>query len=223
MSASPQADPLEVDPGEAAVEPQERSPAAVLAALRAGNRRYREGRGRHPHQAADDRAALVEEQRPIAAVLGCSDARVPVSVVLDQGLGDLFVVRVAGHALGDNVLASVHYAVEQLGVPVVLVLGHRGCGAVGLTVDAVRAGRDLSVPLLRDIAPAAQAAWAACPDDADDEARLCCANEDAVRRHAERTAERLRTDPVLARRIADGGLRVVPAVYDLASGGIDGL
>lgn len=223
MSSEVEVDAVEPDAGEAAVEPQERTPAAVLAALRAGNRRYRDGRGRHPHQAADDRAALLEAQRPIAVVLGCSDARVPVSVVLDQGLGDLFVVRVAGHALGDNVLASVHYAVEHLGVPVALVLGHRGCGAVGLTVDALRSGRDLSAPLLRDIAPAARAAWAAYPGDADDEARVRCVHEDAVRRHAERTAARLRTDPVLARRIADGRLQVVPAVYDLASGGIDGL
>ncbi len=216
-------DAAEPDAAEAAVEPQERTPAAVLAALRAGNVRYRQGHGRHPHQAADDRAALVEAQRPIAVVLGCSDARVPVSVVLDQGLGDLFVVRVAGHVLGDNVLASVHYAVEHLGVPVALVLGHRGCGAVGLTVDAVRDGRDLSAPLLRDIAPSAEAAWAACPGELDEDRRTRCASEDAVRRHAERTADRLRADPVLAQRIADGRLQVVPAVYDLESGDIDGL
>lgn len=193
-----------------------RSPGAVRAELRAGNARYREGRGRHPHQAAGDREALVDGQHPLAVVLGCSDARVPVSVVLDQGLGDLFVVRVAGHVLGENVVASVRYAVEQLGVSFALVLGHQGCGAVGLALDAVRDGADVEVPLLRDIAPSAVAAW-----DASD--GRAAAHEDAVRRHAERTAARLREDPVLAQRSADGRLQVVAAVYELSSGRIDGL
>lgn len=149
-------------------------------------------------------------------VLGCSDARVPVSVVLDQGLGDLFVVRVAGHVLGDNVVASVRYAVDQLGVPFALVLGHQGCGAVGMAVDAVHDGGPVDVPLLRDIAPTARAAW-------DLYVHRDAAHEDAVRRHADRTAERLRADPVLADRIASGRLAVVSAVDELASGRIDGL
>ena len=194
----------------------QRSPDAVRAALQAGNARYRDGRGRHPHQAAGDREALIDAQHPLAVVLGCSDARVPVSVVLDQGLGDLFVVRVAGHVLGDNVVASVRYAVQQLGVPFVLVLGHQGCGAVGMALDAVRDGGDVDVPLLRDVAPSARAAWTAC--DARD-----AAHENAVRLHAERTASLLREDPLLAERIADGRLQVVAAVYELASGRIDGL
>ncbi|MDR9391935.1 MAG: carbonic anhydrase, partial [Trueperaceae bacterium] len=199
------------------------TPVAVRAALRDGNRRYREGAGRHPHQAETDREALLGGQRPMAVVLGCSDARVPVSVVLDQGLGDLFVVRVAGHALGDNVRASVHYAVEQLGVPLALVLGHQGCGAVGATLDAVRDGGDLTAPLLRDVAPSAQAAWAGCPGAGTDAARYACAHEDAVRRHADATAARLRTDPVLAPHLAAGDLDVVSAVYELDTGRIDGL
>ena len=202
------------------VEPVERTPDAVRAALRAGNARYRAGRGRHPHQAAHDRAALLDGQRPIAVVLGCSDARVPVSVVLDQGLGDLFVVRVAGHVLGENVVASVRYAVERLGVPIALVLGHEGCGAVGLTLEAVERGEAPHGPLLGDIGPSAVAAWAACDGDPE---RRTCAHAGAVRLHAERTAARLREDPILAERIAAGRLQVVPAVYELASGRIDGL
>jgi len=200
------------------IEPAERTPAAVLAALRAGNARYVANRGRHPHQAPDDRAALIGDQRPIAAVLGCSDARVPPSVILDQGLGDLFVVRVAGHVLGDEVVASVRFAVVQLGVPVVLVLGHEGCGAVGLGLDAVRAGEDPTGPLIREIAPAARAAWSACGGE-----RRACALADAVRRHARGTAAALRDDALLAPRVAAGDLWIGSAVYRMDSGRVDAL
>ena len=200
------------------VEPAGRTPAAVLAALRAGNARYVANRGRHPHQAPDDRAALIRDQRPIAAVLGCSDARVPPSVILDQGLGDLFVVRVAGHVLGDDVVASVQYAVERLAVPVVLVLGHEGCGAVGLGLDAVHAGEDLTAPLIREVAPAARAALSACGARG-----RACALADAVGRHARGTAAALRDDAVLAPRIAAGELWIGSAVYRMDSGRVDAL
>jgi carbonic anhydrase len=200
----------------APVEPRDRTPAAVLEALRAGNARYRAGRPHHPHQGAGDREALLAGQRPIAAVVACSDARVPPSVVLDQGLGDLFVIRVAGHVLGENVVASVHYAVEHLGVPVVLVLGHEGCGAVGLAVDAVRDGGDEGVPLVRAIAPSAHEALRRCE-------HRDAAHDEAVGLHADATAAALRADPLLARHIAAGELAVAPAVYRMSSGRIDGL
>lgn len=200
------------------VEPAQRTPAAVLAALRAGNARYVANRGRHPHQAPDDRAALVRDQRPIAAVLGCSDARVPPSVILDQGLGDLFVVRVAGHVLGDDVVASVQFAVERLNVPVVLVLGHDGCGAVDLGLDVVRAGGETTAPLIREIAPAARAALAASGTE-----DRTCVLADAVRRHARATAAALRDDAVLAPLLGTGNLWIGSAVYRMESGRIDAL
>jgi carbonic anhydrase len=205
------------DPVEGPIEPRDRTPASVLEALRYGNARYLAGRPHHPHQGAADREALLAAQTPIAAVVACSDARVPPSLVLDQGLGDLFVIRVAGHVLGENVVASVHYAVQHLGVPVVLVLGHEGCGAVGLAVDAVAAGGDENVPLVRAIAPSARTALIACGAEGTE------AHDEAVRLHALATAERLRADPTLAARIADGGLWVGPAVYRMNSGRIDGL
>lgn len=200
------------------LEPRDRTPAAVLEALRAGNARYVGDRPRHPRQGARDREALIARQRPIAAVVGCSDARVPPSVVLDQGLGDLFAIRVAGHVLGDDVLASVRYAVEVLEVPVVLVLGHEGCGAVGLALDAVRDGRADDAPLVRQIAPSARAARSLCAVDSDLDP-----HDQAVRLHADATADALRADPLLARRIADGRLWIGPAVYRMSSGRIDGL
>lgn len=199
------------------VEPRDRTPDAVLDALRAGNARFRDGRMRHPHQDAARRTDLVAGQRPIAAVLSCSDSRVPPEAVLDRGLGDLFVVRNAGHVLGDDALASVRYAVVQLGVPVVLVLGHESCGAVGLALDAVRDGGDLGAPLIRSIASSARAALEASSGPAE------AAHRDAVERHAASTAARLRDDPAIAERIGDGRLRVAAGVYRMESGRIDEL
>ena len=101
----------------------------ALERLVAGNRRFAEGR---PSQrfAAAEREASAGAQRPFATVIGCSDSRVPVEVVFDAGVGELFVVRTAGHTLAQASLASIRFAVEKLGTPLVLVLGHEDCGAV---------------------------------------------------------------------------------------------
>lgn len=112
------------------------NPEKGLAALVEGNRRYQAQRLTHPHQNAARRAALAAGQHPFAAVLSCADSRVPPEIVFDQGLGDLFVVRVAGNITDDVVLGSLEYAVEHLHVPLVVVLGHYKCGAV--TVPALR-------------------------------------------------------------------------------------
>jgi carbonic anhydrase len=91
----------------------------------------------HPHQDAERRAALVSEQRPFAVVFGCSDSRLAAEIIFDRGLGDLFVVRTAGHVVGPEVAASIEYGVSVLGVPLVVVLGHDSCGAVRAAYDAV--------------------------------------------------------------------------------------
>ncbi|MEX2502910.1 MAG: carbonic anhydrase [Trueperaceae bacterium] len=200
------------------IEPTDRTPAAVIEALIAGNARYAAGRLRHPHQAPRDREAQRTRHRPIAAIVACSDARVPPSVVLDQGLGDLFTVRIAGHVVGDDALASVHYAVQALEVPVVLVIGHRSCGAVGLALDALRSGGPTDGPLLRDIAAAARAAI-----DADPDGDRAAQHDDAVLRHADATAGRLAADRVVRARSRSGLLTVRAGRYDLASGRIEGL
>ncbi len=101
----------------------------ALRMLAEGNRRFAEGRGR-TGWTAEQRAASLDGQRPWAAVVACSDSRVPVEAVFDAGPGELFVVRTAGHVLAQASLASLRFAVESLGVPLVLVLGHEDCGAV---------------------------------------------------------------------------------------------
>ncbi len=110
-----------------------------------GNRRYAADDtpvGMHDHVAK--RRLTIAEQRPFAVVLGCSDARVPVEIVLNQSLGDLFVIRVAGNVLGDHVIGSVEYAIETFGCPLVMVLGHSNCGAVTAAVEAVVNGRPVA-------------------------------------------------------------------------------
>lgn len=186
------------------------TPAAALAALLGGNARFASGRAAHPRQDAEARNALTSGQRPIAAVLGCADSRVPPALVFDQGLGDLFTVRVAGHVLGADVRASLRFAVAELEVPLVMVLGHESCGAVGLAVDTLRAGGDVEVPLIRDIAPVARPLLAkAEPVQA------------AVWAHARATAQAVREDEVLAPLFAEGRLAVHAGVYRLATGRVE--
>ncbi|MBM0240002.1 carbonic anhydrase [Micromonospora sp. ATA32] len=116
------------------------TPERALAELHAGNRRFVTGASRHPNQDAGHRAAVADGQHPFAVIVGCSDSRLAAEIIFDRGLGDLFVVRTAGHTAGPEVLGSVEYAVTVLGTPLVVVLGHDSCGAVQAARDAVRTG-----------------------------------------------------------------------------------
>ncbi|MFJ5262622.1 carbonic anhydrase [Streptomyces sp. NPDC088387] len=102
----------------------------ALDTLLAGNRRFVDGDPQHPNQNAARRAALMPGQHPFAVVFGCSDSRLAAEIIFDRGLGDLFVVRTAGHVVGPEVLGSIEYGVGQLGCPLVVVLGHDACGAI---------------------------------------------------------------------------------------------
>lgn len=116
-------------------------PDGVLQDLLAGNRRFALGAGTHPHQTLHHRDELLNGQNPAAAVICCSDSRVPPEIIFDCGLGDLFVVRAAAHILDDAAAASLQYAVRHLGVEVILVLGHGDCGAIrGAMGDIVDSG-----------------------------------------------------------------------------------
>ncbi len=116
------------------------TPAQAWAALKDGNRRFVEGKPRHPSQDADRRAELVAAQHPTAVIFGCGDSRVAAEITFDQGLGDVFVVRTAGHVLDDSVTGSIEFATELLRVPLVVVLGHDNCGGLGATIDAIDNG-----------------------------------------------------------------------------------
>ncbi len=128
--------------GDAAASPldEQLTPQQAWEALRDGNQRFMAHRVDHPHQDADRRSRLTDGQRPHAVVLACSDSRVPVEIVFDQGLGDVFVIRTAGEITDLSVLASLEFAVDGLGVPLVVVLGHESCGAVAAAQKALNTG-----------------------------------------------------------------------------------
>ena len=162
---------------------------------------------------AAGRVANVKAQHPFAAVLSCSDSRVEPELVFDQGLGDIFVVRVAGNIADDDGLASLEYAVEHLGVPLVTVLGHSNCGAVQAAVSRLTEHAELPghlSELIKFIEPAVIAAQARHPSD------LVAA---AVEENVNLNVQRLKEDtPVLADALKSGKLGIRGGVYDLATG-----
>ena len=138
-------------PGATAQHPADSAPTVsgpeALARLKAGNQRFVASKLQHPRQDGKRRGELATSQHPFAIVLGCADSRTSPEVVFDQGLGDLFVLRVAGNVLNDETLGSIEYAVAHLGTPLILVLGHERCGAVKAAKETIAAkgeGRAIS-------------------------------------------------------------------------------
>lgn len=185
----------------------------ALALLHQGNARFVSGNAQHPHEGAQWRASIEGEQHPFAVVLGCSDSRVPPELIFDQGLGDLFVVRVAGNVVDVDVTASIEYAVDHLGTSLIVVMGHSGCGAVTATIDHFSdAGNEPAevVSLLYRIEPAV----IGLPADLPREERI----DRAVKRNIQLAARRLSRVPDLRRGIREGRLKVVGAYYDMHTG-----
>lgn len=189
----------------------------ALQKLIDGNRRFVDGRPAFPNRSAERRVALRHEQHPFAVILGCSDSRVPPEVVFDQGLGDLFVIREAGNVADDDTLGTVEYAVEHLHSPLVVVLGHQGCGAVTAAVGAVV--RDEAVEghvlhLVDDIAPAVMEVQGRAGDLVDE----------SIRANVRHVVRRLRASgPVLRSRDRRGEVRIVGCYYSLATGVVEWL
>lgn len=176
-----------------------------------GNERYRRGETR-AYGLSIDRDALVGEQRPIAAVLSCSDSRVVCEHLFDQGPGKLFVVRVAGNFLNADGLASIEFAVGVLGVQAVLVLGHSACGAVSAAIESLREGARLPGHL-PDLVSALREPVIRC-DGLEGELL-----SNAVRENVQMTVERLTAaEPVIASGVGSGAIRVVGGVFDLSTG-----
>ena len=181
----------------------------ALRELAAGNRRWRTYCERHPDETPAVRQSLTTGQHPFAVILGCIDSRVPPELVFDQGLGDLMTVRTAGEVLDEAVLGSVAYGVLELGIPLVMVLGHQSCGAVKAAVQADLSGDELPahIQYLADqIAPNIDRTK---QGDARIDATID-ANIRAVR-------SRLAAEPDLAAKIATGELAVVGARYELTT------
>ncbi len=193
---------------------------AALQKLKAGNDRYRAARQAHPHQSSRWRASLSEGQNPFALVLGCADSRVPPELIFDQGLGDLFVVRVAGNILDDVVLGSVEYAAMHLDVALAVVLGHANCGAVTATVKDT--ATDGHLPFIAEaITPALAAGRAAGTLPLGDDAAVVDQAARANARHV--AAELAASEPLLSGLTTTGKFMVLPAYYDLDTGGVEWL
>ncbi|MBL8497039.1 carbonic anhydrase [Nitrosomonas sp. JL21] len=128
---TPSSNPINVENA----EPYPRNASEALARLKDGNRRFMDDRPRHAHENISWRSLLVETQRPFATILGCSDSRVPPELIFDAGFGELFTIRLAGNIISEDVIGSLQYAVVHLHIPLIVVLGHEGCGAVTATVE----------------------------------------------------------------------------------------
>jgi carbonic anhydrase len=190
-------------------------PDEVLSRLLEGNKRFMRGQTTDPRRKPEDFAKLAEGQTPLAVIVGCADSRVPPEILFDQGVGDLFVVRVAGNVIsgaGATVKGSIEYAVAELNVSLVMVLGHTQCGAVKAAVKHISADDTLPgaiAELVNTIKPAVVKAKGQTGD----------VLETAIRANVAIGVERLKSlKPVLAGPVKQGRLKVVGGVYDLGSG-----
>lgn len=187
--------------------------ASVLDELKAGNQRYISGQFIHPHESLSRRQELAAGQQPHAIFLTCADSRVAPEIVFDQGLGDLFDVRVAGNVAGDDEIASMEYAAEHLHTPLIVVMGHQKCGAVSAAVEG--GARDGHLPaLMKAIQPAVNQAKSMKGDLV----------ENAVQINVENIVAQLRASkPILAELVEHGKLQIVGAVYSLDTGKVSWL
>jgi carbonic anhydrase len=187
----------------------------VLRDLQDGNRRFVSGQAVAPRRRPEEWTALAAGQSPAAVIVGCSDSRVPPEIVFDQGVGDLFVVRVAGNIVGDpgfKVKGSIEYAVAELGASLIVVLGHTGCGAIKAAIAHAGGGAPLpgSIgPLVEALRPAVREARRQSGDLLDN----------AIRANVSLGVERLRRlPPIVAPAVKQRTLAVVGGIYDLATG-----
>jgi carbonic anhydrase len=183
-------------------------PDAAIAELTAGNARHAQHQYQHPHETLARQIELIKAQSPEAEVLSCSDSRVPPEIIFDQGLGDLFVIRVAGNVASDTEIGSLEYGAEHLHIPLLVVLGHESCGAV---TAAVQAGApEGHIATLVDLIKPAIEKSRGMPGDAV---------SNTVRTNVQMIVQNLRkSTPVLSELVAEGKLKIVGAVYSLETG-----
>ena len=208
-------------------------PTEAISRLKQGNERYTRGNPQHPHESIDERTRLAtnsyenaslifpdmtkrreelaKSQHPFAVVLGCSDSRVPPEIVFDQGLGDLFVLRVAGNVIDDHSLGSIEYAVDHLAVRLIVVLGHQRCGAVKAAKETIAAKGEAPAHIQSLVTAIQPAVDATAKGDL----------EATVRENAKNVVQALRSSaPVLKAKVDSGELKVVGAYYSLDTGSV---
>ncbi len=181
---------------------------SALAELKAGNEHHARHQYQHPHENAARQRELTEGQHPHAEVLSCADSRVPPEIIFDQGLGDLFVVRVAGNVATDTEIGSLEYGAEHLGIPLLVVLGHERCGAVTAAVEGGPPEGHIAA-LVTLIKPAVEKSRGLPGDPV----------ANAVKTNVELVVRQLRlSTPILSELVAHGKLKIVGGVYSLETG-----
>src|SRR5437762_4869621 len=213
-------------------------PAEAMSRLKEGNGRYTSGNQQHPHESSEERtyvatnsyenagmvflgitsaeaakrrAELTKSQHPFAVIVSCSDSRVPPEIVFDQGLGDLFVLRVAGNVLDDHSLGSIEYAVDHLAVRLIVVLGHQRCGAVKAAKETIAAKTKAPAHIQSLVTAIQPAVEATLKDDL----------EATVEANVKNVTQALRSSgPILKPKVDSDELKVVGAYYSLDTGSV---
>ena len=195
------------------------TPDQALERLREGNRRFVADQPAQVDISTRRRLELAKGQRPFAALVGCADSRVGPEHLFGAGLGELFIVRTAGNYLDDAGFGSIAFAVAQLGVPLIVVLGHEQCGAVAAASAVVADNAQLPPALTRMVQPILPAAIDAQARHREGEDPVAL----ALHRNVRRVVAGLReaSDPIIGDPVRSGKVKVVGAYYDLATGGVE--
>jgi carbonic anhydrase len=188
------------------------NPVTAWKSLKEGNERFVAGQPQHPSQSVKHRASLANGQTPTVALFGCGDSRVAAELIFDQGLGDMFVVRTAGHVIDSAVLGSIEFAVAVLGVPLIVVLGHDSCGAVKATLTALDDGV-LPGGFVRDLVERVTPSILLGRREG-----LTRPDEFEARHVVETGTQLVERSTAIAKAVAAGDLAIVGATYRLADG-----
>ena len=187
------------------------APAEAIAKLKEGNARYTSGNLQHPGQTTERRAELTKSQHPFAIILSCSDSRVPPEIVFDEGLGDLFIVRVAGNVLNDEGLGSIEYGVDILGARLIVVLGHQSCGAVDAAMKTV-AAKGKAPGHIQSLVTAIKPVVDSTPKGDLDT---------TIKANVKHVVDALRSStPILKARVESGDVQVMGGYYTLDTGAV---
>lgn len=200
-------DGVKISDAQATVLPATLSPDEALQKLMEGNQRFAQNQPLHPDQSPDQLKSVAQSQHPFATILSCADSRVPAELVFDQGIGDIFDVRIAGNIATPEAVGSLEYAIVLLNSPLLMVLGHERCGAVTAAVKGEALPGDIST-FVQAILPVVDQAKSQSGDAVDN----------AVAANVRYQIEQLRRSSLIAERLQSGKLKLVGGRYDLDSG-----
>lgn len=187
-----------------------------LAELQSANQHFVDGKPAHPDQDTKYRSELAKGQKPHTVVLSCSDSRVPPELVFDQGLGDLFVVRTAGHVLSPGAIGSIEYAIEHLHAHLIVVLGHESCGAVKATLETPP-GKSSGSPNIDSIIASIRPSIKGVKVDAEDKTLRA-----PVKANVSATAKELtKKSKIIREGVEKGELMIAQGIYSLSTGKVD--